>query len=576
LQFDHGKGQPLKHGTVVIPGPAIPRASRALRRAGIETRLLDVGPPDRPASDLGVRLVKATRGLDSGPIAWLGRGVYGEAGLWAASGTDPAARAVAALSPRPDVVHRLPGEIRIPALLLLAEAEEVVEQHPTLGGAVGVRFLKGSEAERVAARWLAEQLGVNRRLLPALAGAAVLGAVIVSPMSAGATVTSSYSAGNLTVTSDGASDRIEITCGPAGNVRVNGTSPSGGPVDCGNVVDVTVAGGGGSDTVDLRAMDAGDFTGLISLRVEGGTGNDRILGAPIPTDGTTLGDDGRDTVLCGLGCDCVIGGDGNDSLVGGSGPDDFSAGLGNDTVKAGGGADDYLYGESGNDLLLGGSGDDQFFSGGNDNDTVSGGSGDDLNVGGDDGNDTVSGEGGSDQVLGDTVGPFTHPGDDLVSGGLAAGDTDTVTSGGGTDTLVERADVNMRLESNVGATLTGGGGTVVINDPAPERIRLYGGPGSKTIDASGYDHGGVTLLGLGGSDALIGTGKRDQLIGGPGNDVAMGGDGRDLEYGGRGDDRLLGQGSSDTLRGDPGNDTLRGGPGRDNLDGGPGQDVEIQ
>jgi Ca2+-binding RTX toxin-like protein len=572
-------------GTVIVPtlGPGLRRAARALARSGVGTVRLDLvrnhhRPEDLPR--LAARLIEETDAA-LGPNekgAYLGRGLSGTLALWTEG--PPRIDAVAAIDPHPALLQDRLAGLAIPALLLVPDRSVGrIEGSAPVG--FELRVIRGAEAERVAARWLAERLGVGRRRLPALAGSALLGlaAVVFTPLPSGATVTSSVAGADLTVTSDTAADRMEVTCGAqSGNVKVNGDNPGTGPFPCADLENITMVGGGGDDTVDLDAVGPSDFGSLERVRIEGGGGADLVRGSDIPeapfSPEVVLLGGGADTLLCGQGCDCVIGGGGPDSLVGGPGPDDFDAGSGNDTVKAGPGPDDYLYGQAGNDLLNGGPGGDLFFSGGQGSDTVLGGPGDDLDVQGDEEDDTVSGGPGSDDVFGGTDGG-ADLGDDLISGGLSSGDTDTVTAGEGTDTLQERANVNMFLRSGAAVTLSGGGGTVFVSD-VPERVRLFGGPSNKAIDASDYAFGGVFLAGLGGHDTLTGTAQKDALLGGPGNDLARAGGGRDTAKGGAGNDRLLGQGDPDTLFGNRGNDTLRGGPGRDALHGGPGQDVEDQ
>jgi Ca2+-binding RTX toxin-like protein len=570
--------------TVIVPtlGPDLRRATRALARSGVGTLRMDLvrdhhRPRDLPG--LAARLVEETDAAlgTNGKGAYLGRGLAGTLALWAAG--HPRIEAVAAIDPHPELLQDRIASLTIPALLLVPDP--TVDRIEGSAPEVELRVLRGAEAERVAAAWLAERLGVGRARVPALAGSALLGlaAVVFTPLPSGATVTSSVAGAALTVTSDGAADRMEVTCGAqSGNVKVNGDNPGTGPFPCADLEQITILGGGGNDTVDLDAVGPTDFGSLEDVTIESGGGADLVRGSDIPEaqfspEFIALGG-GADTLLCGQGCDCVVGGTGPDSLEGGPGPDDFDAGPGNDTVRAGPGADDYLYGQEGNDLLNGGPGGDLFFSGGQGNDTVFGGPGDDLDVQGDEDGDTVSGGPGSDDVFGGTDGG-ADLGDDLISGGLSSGDTDTVTAGEGTDTLDERANVNMFLRSGAAVTLSGGGGTVYVSD-VPERVRLFGGPGSKAIDASDYAFGGVFLAGLGGDDTLTGTSRKDALLGGPGNDLARAGAGRDTAKGGAGHDRLLGQGDPDTLFGNRGNDTLRGGPGRDALHGGPGQDVEDQ
>jgi Ca2+-binding RTX toxin-like protein len=69
--------------------------------------------------------------------------------------------------------------------------------------------------------------------------------------------------------------------------------------------------------------------------------------------------------------------------------------------------------------------------------------------------------------------------------------------------------------------------------------------------------------GLAGADTVAGGEGDDRLYGNAGNDRLDGGNGNDLLGGGAGDDTLLGGAGADTLRGDTGADSLAGGAGND-------------
>ncbi len=90
--------------------------------------------------------------------------------------------------------------------------------------------------------------------------------------------------------------------------------------------------------------------------------------------------------------------------------------------------------------------------------------------------------------------------------------------------------------------------------------------------------GGATLRGLAigatqGNDTINGAAGNDTLVGGFGNDVLSGGTGNDRIEAGDGDDALDGGDGTDTLNGFTGNDVLSGGAGLDTLIGGTGTDV---
>ncbi|UNU25762.1 calcium-binding protein [Microcoleus vaginatus] len=179
------------------------------------------------------------------------------------------------------------------------------------------------------------------------------------------------------------------------------------------------AGGDGNDTIDAtNAIFAGTGTALITL--EGGLGNDLLIGYTNPTTGSSFtvtnlmnGSEGSDTIIFGSERDRVIGNvAGNDFISYASGVT-FSGtvanlitdtlgsnfiigGNGTDVVTTGNG-DDILFGDTFNSSL-GGFGDDTLNAGGG-NDTLLGGFGNDYLIGGD-GNDSLGGGPGADTLLG--------------------------------------------------------------------------------------------------------------------------------------------------------------------------------
>ncbi|HEX2232021.1 MAG TPA: DUF4394 domain-containing protein [Thermoleophilaceae bacterium] len=112
----------------------------------------------------------------------------------------------------------------------------------------------------------------------------------------------------------------------------------------------------------------------------GGAGGDRLNGRG-----------GADSLVGGLGDDCLFGGSGNDHLSGGAGADRLRGGTGNDVVSAGDG-NDSAAGEAGRDRVLGGNGNDRL-GGGSGNDSLSGGAGNDRLTGGSGRNRLAGGRG---------------------------------------------------------------------------------------------------------------------------------------------------------------------------------------
>src|SRR6478672_11838321 len=133
--------------------------------------------------------------------------------------------------------------------------------------------------------------------------------------------------GTDTAEVNGGNGAEQFTLTPNGTrVRFDRTNPAPFSIDIGTSENLTLNANGGDDT----------FTGsnglapLISLVVDGGTGNDTITGG-----------DGNDFLLGGDGNDLVVGGRGNDTALLGAGDDNFvwNPGDGSDIVEGQDGAD---------------------------------------------------------------------------------------------------------------------------------------------------------------------------------------------------------------------------------------------
>ena len=100
-----------------------------------------------------------------------------------------------------------------------------------------------------------------------------------------------------------------------------------------------------------------DMTGLTTIRVDVGPGNDKI------TYGTSfrsqlVGREGNDTIDGGSGDDSAEGGDGADRITGGPGRDSLGGGLDDDELMGGDG-DDVITGGLGTDVADGAAGNDE-------------------------------------------------------------------------------------------------------------------------------------------------------------------------------------------------------------------------
>jgi Ca2+-binding RTX toxin-like protein len=432
-----------------------------------------------------------------------------------------------------------------------------------------------------------------------LAGAAVA-ALLALPAVASAAVTSSVTAGVLSVSSD-ADDAIAITSA-GGNVKINGADPGSGAVAAGAITRIEVDGGPGGNAIDLTGVTKAAFPAVASVLADGNGGVDTILGSehadrPIGGDGadTTEGRDGDDTLVWNPGDDSDVneGGAGNDTIEvnGGNGNEQFTV---KPSATAGRVAFERSAASAGGLFTLDiGTSErlDMNANGGNDNFTadgaldalgfkldVDGGAGNDVLDGGD-GADLIDGGEGDDRVIGDNN-PLNTT--DVSRGGLGddtmvwnPGDGDDANEGGdGTDTVEVNGgggNENFSVKPSAGhlqfeRDAASAGGRFVIDISTSERLDMNANNGNDTFVAEN------------GLDAV---GFRLDVDGGAGNDDLDGGDGPDLIDGGDGNDRIAGDdnpaSTHDVSLGGAGDDTMVWNPGDDDdvNEGGDGNDTSV-
>ena len=108
--------------------------------------------------------------------------------------------------------------------------------------------------------------------------------------------------------------------------------------------------GNGGDAVRIDE-DNGVFSDTIPTTIEGGNGNDRLVGGAGAV--TIDGGNGDDTLFGGNGNEKLLGGNGNDSIDGNKGNDSAFLGNGNDTfIWDPGDGSDTIEGENGNDTMV--------------------------------------------------------------------------------------------------------------------------------------------------------------------------------------------------------------------------------
>lgn len=317
---------------------------------------------------------------------------------------------------------------------------------------------------------------------------------------------------------------VFTTTANGARVRFDRLDPAPFAIDIGTTEKLVLNANGGNDQFSAT----GNLAALIAITVDGGAGNDTLLGS-----------------------------NGNDLLLGG---DD----------------QDFIDGQQGLDVIQMGAGDDVFqWDPGDGSDTVEGQSGlDTLLFNGSAGNEIfeVSANGGRVRFT-RNLGTVTMDLDDV--------EIVTTNALGGTDTVIINdltgTDV-LQLNMNLSATIGGSTG-----DAQPDNIIVNATTGADVVFISG-SNGAAAVTGLAaainittaepandrltvyllaGDDALDATGILATTIlltadGGDDDDVLQGGDGADTLLGGLGDDVLI------------------GGPGLDILDGGLGDNIVIQ
>lgn len=305
-------------------------------------------------------------------------------------------------------------------------------------------------------------------------------------------------------------------------VRFDRLDPAPFAIDIGTSENLIVNMNGGNDSFSAT----GNLAALISIKVDGGAGEDTLLGSN--------------------GSDTLIGGDDND----------------------------FIDGQQGNDVALMGAGDDTFqWDPGDGSDTIEGQAGTDKLL--------FNGSAGAEIMEASANGTrlrFTRNLGNIVMDVDDVEDVDANMLGGVDTFIVNDLTATDVRELNVNLALFGGLGdasadSIIVNGTASEDVVFASGNAgvvavvglATLVNISGAEAANdrLTVNLLGGDDALeasglTATGIALTVDGGADDDVITGGDGADTLLGGAGDDVLI------------------GGPGADILDGGLGDNVVIQ
>ncbi len=304
-------------------------------------------------------------------------------------------------------------------------------------------------------------------------------------------------------------------------VRFDRLNPAPFAIDIGTSENLVLNANGGDDSFSAT----GNLAALIKITVDGGTGNDNLLGS-----------NGIDLLLGGDGNDFVDGQQGNDVGFLGAGNDVFQwdPGDGSDIIEGQAGTDEMLFnGSAANEVMAASANGgrvlftrnianivmdlddvetiDARLLGGTDTLTVNDLSGTDVTSVTPD----LSNTGGADDAAADNV----------IVDGTNGADVIPVT-GSGTNAAV------LGLQARV---------TVTCARAANDRLTVNALADDDVIDASSVLAGAIllTLDAGAGDDVLLGGAGPDTLLGGTGDDVLIGGAGADILDGGAGDNVVL-------------------------------------
>jgi Ca2+-binding RTX toxin-like protein len=339
------------------------------------------------------------------------------------------------------------------------------------------------------------------------------------------------------VNGGGGAEVFTVTANGA-RVRFDRLDPAPFSIDIGTTENLVLNMNGGNDSFSAT----GNLAALFKLTVDGGAGNDTILGS-----------NGADTLLGGDGDDFIDGQQGNDAAFLGAGDDVFQwdPGDGSDTVEGGDGTDTLLFnGSAGAEIFeVSANGGRVRFTRDLGNIVM------DLN---DIERIDLNALGNTDRII---VNDLT--GTDLVAmninlGGTAGdgqADTIIVNATNGNDVInvfgagTSVAVVGLSAQVNV-TNAEGANDSLVINGLGGDDVII-----ATTLPAEVMK---LTVDGGAGNDAILGSQGADMILGGDGDDFAFGDNGNDLAQMGAGDDVFQwnpGDGN-DTIEGQDGTDTM--------------------
>jgi Ca2+-binding RTX toxin-like protein len=343
------------------------------------------------------------------------------------------------------------------------------------------------------------------------------------------------------VNGGGGAEQFTVTANGT-RVRFDRLDPAPFSLDIGTTENLVVNMNGGNDSFSAT----GNLAALIKITVDGGAGNDTILGS-----------NGADLLLGGDGDDFIDGQQGNDVVFLGAGHDVFQwdPGDGSDTVEGQDGTDKLLFnGSAGAEIFQASANGGRVLFTRNLGNIVM-----DL-----DGIETID-----LNALGNT--------DTVIVNDLSATDVTQVnvnlagTIGGSAGDAAADVVIANATNGNDIIDVFGAGSSVAVlglaaqinisnSEGANDTLVINGLGGNDGITATTLPAGVIKLVldGGAGDDVILGSQGADTILGGAGNDFIFGDNGNDLALMGAGDDVFQwdpGDGS-DTVEGQEGSDTL--------------------
>ena len=330
-------------------------------------------------------------------------------------------------------------------------------------------------------------------------------------------------AGTDTVEVNGGNGLEQFTTTANGTrVRFDRLNPAPFSIDIGTSEKLVLNANGGDDSSSAT----GNLAALIGITVDGGAGNDTLLGSN--------------------GIDILLGGDGTDFVDGQQGNDVAFLGAGDDTFQWDpGDGSDVIEGQDGSDSMT--------FNGSAANENME-----------------VSANGGRVRFTRDVAAITMDLNDveSIVAKTFGGADNVIVNDLSGTDVTSVTPDLALvgggddAQPDNVITTATNGDDVVSVTGTGPNAV-VSGISARVTLSGAIAGSDRVTVNALAGDDVV----DAASLAADSALLTANGGDG---------DDVLLGGAGNDTLNGGDGDDVLLGGPGVDILDGGLDDNVVIQ